>query len=410
MKRSLRKLVSYLVMVLMGTVLLHGETITANSVSQTDVQAAINAAQDGDTVMVPAGTATWTSNVAIPADRNITVRGAGMDSTVISGTGAFNISGPCRVSAFGFVHDTDFISASGRGWRIDHCRFTNTGSHCERGVGCFGQYGENYPRGVIDHCEFINSRVLVIGAQDLVGAPIWAEPLGLGTDNAVFVEDCIFVSTDVFCNAVDANYGGRYVFRYNTVTDTYIEAHSCNSDGNNRATRSWEIYENIIQAMNRNVWTPFLMRGGTGVIFNNTVTGSRWSNQTIAMDNDRSCFDSGGCNGSHPKDGNEEPNGYPCRDQIGRSTDAFEYQKDGNWPSQALDPAYIWNNVSDSGPLTVTETNCTDSRVHLQEGRDYYVGVERPGYRPFTYPHPLVSGSAGEDDEISPPSRLRLGD
>ena len=62
---------------------------------------------------------------------------------------------------------------------------------------------------------------------------IWAQPLGLGTNNAMFVEDCFFHFTK-FGNAIDANYGGRYVFRYNIINDAYIEAHSV--QGTHRAS------------------------------------------------------------------------------------------------------------------------------------------------------------------------------
>jgi hypothetical protein len=56
-------------------------TITAKSVSIADVSSAIASARDGDTVAVPAGTASWTSGLAIT--KGITLQGAGNDKTVI---------------------------------------------------------------------------------------------------------------------------------------------------------------------------------------------------------------------------------------------------------------------------------------------------------------------------------------
>ena len=64
---------------------------------------------------------------------------------------------------------------------------------------------------------------------------------------------------------------GRYVFRHNTVTDMYLEAHSI--QGTVRACRKWEIYENTITKANFDVYRPMFLRGGTGVVFNNTVKG-----------------------------------------------------------------------------------------------------------------------------------------
>ena len=36
-----------------------------------------------------------------------------------------------------------------------------------------------------------------------------------------------------------------------------------------------------------------------------------------------------------------------------------------------------------------------------QEGRDYYNNTPMPGYKPYIYPHPLVSG-------LAPPSNLQI--
>ena len=54
--------------------------IEAKSVSFADVSAAIGSAKDGDTVIVPTGTATWTTPLNITD--NITLQGAGAGSTV----------------------------------------------------------------------------------------------------------------------------------------------------------------------------------------------------------------------------------------------------------------------------------------------------------------------------------------
>ena len=93
------------------------------------------------------------------------------------------------------------------------------------------------------------------------------------------VEDNTFTAT-IFTNAIDCNYGGRYVFRHNSVTDTYLEAHSIQQT--NRACRKWEIYENTIAQVNYPVYRSMFIRGGTGVVFNNTVTGA-FGERTIAL-------------------------------------------------------------------------------------------------------------------------------
>jgi hypothetical protein len=74
-----------------------GRIITAASLAREDVQAAIDQAEDGDTVLLPAGTVTWTSQNNIPAvsldKKGITLLGAGIGKTIINtivGTGYGN--------------------------------------------------------------------------------------------------------------------------------------------------------------------------------------------------------------------------------------------------------------------------------------------------------------------------------
>ncbi len=85
-------------------------------------------------------------------------------------------------------------------------------------------------------------------------------------------------------------------------------------------------------------------------------------------------------------DGNEEPDGYPCYDQIGRSTDS------GPGTPQAQEPLYAWNNTLNGAKADVTvHWGCSDVAVHIQENRDFYNDTPRPGYTPYPYPHPLTN-------------------
>lgn len=374
--------------------------IMAASTKLEDVQTAVDSAKNGDIVMVPTGTSTWNDALDIPDDKKITLRGSGSGNTIISSTSDeprilidLNQSGS-RITEFGFRLSNDNgagITVDGDGWRVDHCKFDNEIEKTIEGVIAWGTSDENgCPKGVIDHCEFNNIRVLVVGDAGLMANEIWSEPLGLGSKNAVFVEDCKFHYTK-FGNVIDANYGGRYVFRYNDVVDAYIEAHSV--QGENRAARSWEIYENTIKQVEQSMWTPFFLRGGTGVVYNNTVIGS-WSSPTITVDNRRSFefFEgSGACDGTSPWDGNEESNGYPARDQIGRSTDSCLWTDETPYPTQELSPFYQWNNKYNGSEIEVyVHNNCG---IHIKENRDYYNNTEKPVYTPYTYPHPLTTGN-----------------
>ena len=246
---------------------------------------------------------------------------------------------------------------------------------------------------------------MVYGSSALLAHEIWAQPLGIGTNNAVFVEDCVFTKT-AFGNAIDAEYGGKYVFRHNILNDVYIEAHSI--QGNDRAARSWEIYDNAFNQSKQSIYVPIRLRGGTGVVFNNTFTGT-FDLLAIGLDNVRSCTTeavSGLCDGSSVWDGNQAGQaGYPCRDQIGRSTDSWLWTASNLYPPQQLDPAYEWNNYRGSTQVNFASIQCAQSQGHIQENRDFYNGTAKPGYTPYIYPHPLAVVEKGG---VGPARNLRI--
>jgi len=387
---------------------IRNKPVHAISCRYDDVVYALSLVQTGGTLLIPSGQSEWPAALEIPDDKKIEIRGEGQEKTIITS----NIPTSCidlntsgsRLTNMGFVlenNDGVGIDVRGQGWRIDHCRFVNDNPFIIEAVWANNNSDDGSPVGLVDHCEFLNTRCIAYGSNALMANDVWAQPLGLGTNNAMFIEDCAFTYTE-FSNAVDANYGGRYVFRHNTVTDAYVEAHAV--QGKNRSVRSWEIYDNIIRQKNRSMWVPFFMRGGTGVIFNNVVEGE-WTIAGIAVDYRRACeyfAVPGWADGTSPWDGNSVPgvSAYPARDQIGRSTDSFlwvDSDSDGDFndesiPSQALDPAYCWNNKHNGENVVFFEHSCVVSQDLYQENRDYYNNVQRPGgYTPYTYPHPLIA-------------------
>ena len=383
-------------------------TIRASSCSQAHVETAIFSAATGDTVVMPAGNCTWSTIVTIPSNKKITLLGAGMESTVITANPVGLVmnmtSSGSRLT--GLTMKDAWIYIDGDGWRVDHCKFYNA-TVADGGVQVRGQRDYNHPTGLIDHCYFHNTSVLIIGDANLMANGLWAQPLNLGSAiGVVYVEDCTFMATE-FTNAIDANYGGRYVFRHNTITDAYVEAHSV--QGDHRATQKWEIYNNTFRQVSRAMWVPMMLRGGTGVVFNNTLTGT-WGLSRISLDNVRSCESrpvSGRCDGSSPWDGNQAGgNGYPCRDQIGRSTDASLWTTNNPYPTQALEPAYAWNNKHGANDVTFYQHSCAQSVAHIQPGRDFIDNVQKPGYVPYTYPHPW--SQRWSPASIEPPQNLRI--
>ena len=275
-----------------------------------------------DTVWVPPGDCEWDGGVVVLNSKTITLQGAGMYATAIRGNAKqplFRLGqSGARITSFGLING--HVQVDGDDWRIDNNRFSTNLPGLVDGVNVWGNRENQLPRGLIDHNVFEGTRILVVGWSGLSANALWAQPLDLGGAQAVFVEDNAFVQTSEPPQVIDTNYGGRYVFRHNTVTDGYLEVHSLQQG---RGSRSWEIYNNKF-VYTREAWTAMFIRGGTGVVHNNTISvgdAGRLNQPSITLDNVRSFrtgYEYGMCNGKSTADGNQMSNGWPCRDQIGR--------------------------------------------------------------------------------------------
>jgi hypothetical protein len=365
-------------------------TLTAASCSAPAVQAAINSAASGDTVLVPAGTCTWPGSgaITITGNKNITLRGAGAGLTIING-GSFNIVNTAppwlgsRITGFTFNLGNSFINIEGAiDFRIDHNTITEPSwQFCIQTVGA--QSGTRSPspsEGLIDNNTLENCRVIAFGEYyDTGGSDRWLEPLQLGSRHAIYLEDNTYAITNcpqgtsgVLCNFVDGNTGGRFVARFNTITNSYFEAHSA---GNlTRGVRLVEIYKNTTTLQGSALTgfsRPFFIRAGTSMIFHNTYNQD-FNDPNINLDNERS-YDGtiiwGLCDGTRFVDSNELPNGWLCRDQIGAGGDLTYWGSPWSAPAsvQTKTPSYYWRNTGPSGELGINNTT-----VQIAENRDFY--------------------------------------
>ena len=71
------------------------------------------------------------------------------------------------------------------------------------------------------------------------------------------------------------------------------------------------------------------------------------------------------------------------------------------WPHQALEPSYSWNDKYTPTGASVDFVPGTGNMELQKAGRDYYNNTPMPGYKPYIYPHPLVS-------DLAPPSNLTI--
>ncbi|MDG5816877.1 hypothetical protein QA601_17400 [Chitinispirillales bacterium ANBcel5] len=340
--------------------------ITAQSGSRDHIQAAVNRARVGDTVKVPAGN--WVFNGGINVNAGITIMGAGRERTTLRRTSSsswlFNVN--CangeRFVLTGFTI-VGLAPTTSRGIRLtNHCKdfriYDNTfRRNTDRAIEIHGN-----TRGVIDNNSFIDNdptAIVVFGDGDAS----WNRPLSLGSEHAVYVEDNYFqqrnVSNPGRAMHIASNNGSRYVFRHNRVEDGTLRSQSVDAHGNKfywpRGSRSYEIYNNTFDLGHR--WVAMYIRGGDGVIFGNTITGSV-INSILLIHEGRS--GDGNCN-------------YPCVDQIRQ--------------------LHIWDNTFNGNPADVHVRHPSIVRLN----RDYFLN-ENQDYEPFTYPHPLREEELEEPD------------
>lgn len=176
------------------------------------------------------------------------------------------------------------------------------------------------------------------------------------------------------------------------------------------------------------------MENGTGVIYNNKVSGYGLNKAWLGLTRATTAFDytgsyygncwgpsnsnyAGGATQSY--DGNLEGNGWPCRDQIGRGSGV------ALGDAQPSVPLYLWNNgpqdkcynsaasgaacdgtadivLNAAGGTKVgTIADYIKTTAHSNGDKDYCVGTttmpascgnHTNTYAPYTYPHPLQAG------------------
>jgi hypothetical protein len=381
----LRSALCLLALVGSGAMPARAAVIHARSGYAADIQAAINGASTGDTVSIPAGRYSFKGPVYAPD--GIYIRGAGRDSTFLAKSdntrGAMIVvdaktgmqfkfsditlegrldalQGTNRTVVVTTITDGGlYIKGAAKNFKIFNTRFTK---FLRAGIEFQGDAGSvpGEQMGVIYRNEFIDNWYVNLGYGVAIdgSAASWNRPLALGTANAVFVEDNLFIRNR---HCVTATNGANYVARYNTVRDNYQDSPSFDAHGLSpawpRGTRSVEIYRNVVtNSVTR--WAGAGIRGGSGVVWGNTWRGVSHG-VVVSLEDPPPA----------------QPLGSdPALDQVGNPYDL-----------------YVWDNVSSGDDVYENPTsNPRGIDYWLRQGRDYFT-TAKPGYRPYPYPHPLRS-------------------
>ena len=414
---------------------------TASSCSFADVQSAYNSASDGDRVLIPTCSSTSWSTNTLTVSKAVQILGNGVANTILVNA-KFTVTvadgKAWRIGGFTTSGTTGFnVTGCSKSGRMDNIKFTGgvTG-FTENRVFWLSPNSGCYNAGLIDHIEFAPGSAALNSIQIHVregdgGNDSWTRPLDLGGADAWYIEDSTFRQTAAFYNIsaplTDCDGGGRFVFRYNTIYNNYTEMHDAIVAGL-RSCRKWEQYENNWATTGADYlvsgqWAQIAIRGGTGVVFNNTFNTDTTANiifsayrteQTgetpwgdcpttakacvLSGSTPVSCTTDAQCSGVSGAcmtiDGNGRGtglSGYPCRDQMGT---------DGSNSQQNIRPALFWNNIV-AGSQFDAYYEGTGLSTYLAEGRDYCLGTGNGSGKPttcagrntpytaYTYPHPL---------------------
>lgn len=299
-----------------------GQTYTAASVAETDVQACYTLEQvsplDGDIISIPAGSATWSSQWTFSPNKTLTFQGAGAvipsssctfapgsactttqgtDLTIITdGTSGGNrmfiatiaSNKTFRWTGIEYIFpnsntnkgtDGQFLFECNDGTcllRIDHNHFYGYAGHWIQvyGWGPFGVADHNLVDLFLADANWLNmsNGGTWSNATNGQGNGSWAAASNWGSSQAFFVENNSFppdqISFGVYVN--DCNDGAREVFRYNTFQSPSngIQAHEGASD--NRGCRTTETYNNTSTPTGSN--SPGVLQGvrsGSGLVWGN---------------------------------------------------------------------------------------------------------------------------------------------
>lgn len=258
-----KELICFFVLLLFLIPMINAATINVPSCSYTDVQNAINSANYGDMILVPAGTCTWNSQLVI--DKPLVITGAGIDKTIIRSdynawnyyvasnretvaliyynpgvpddNHVFEFSGftiDCQNKADGIFlrHSTNVGNEVAKNTRIHHNKIQNTNA-TGRMILFQGHFF-----GVVDN----NIGENVKGIASLLGknSETWTYfTYEYDTPDQMYFEDNQINGDLVYIVGV-SNAGSRWCARYNTAyanTTRYIGFHDMH--GNQRPGGSW---------------------------------------------------------------------------------------------------------------------------------------------------------------------------
>ena len=401
-----------------------GNTISAATCNTNDVQAAINSANDGDVVVIPSGSCTWTSGITTTKQIHITAQtvvGPPNETVVITNSaGSSDLLTMTTGNSFHVqISGIKFLRGNGTGGDIT---MNGSGSKVALVDNVYIRVDDNFN---ILHHVFWNTvggvwwnstlESLTPGGGNGPGAGSgsfvmkspkpWLAASTWGTqdtngDQNVYFEDMNF--NYIYNQALDCDDNCRFVVRHSNILDSQFLHHGTTSLEGGRQS---EFYNNNFEYqsasfgdtyhdvnLNRYIW----FRAGTAYIHDNAVqsiSSQTWGTKTSFVFIDESL--------TRPGSGAPCQTTYPGTHWPGQGA---------NGTSQISDPVHIWNNT---GTWTWNTDDQPDQCGHGLStanffilNRDVFLGSPA-NYTPYPYPHPLrQQGSSSQAP--APPTALSL--
>jgi hypothetical protein len=299
-------------------------------------------------------------------------------------------------------------------------------------------------RGVIWNCSFDGSsgnsgQLVNSSAFRIKGAPAtsWTTAATWGAADTTGQGNFYVETNDfhAFQAASDIDDNARAVWRYNLMDNAEFSTHG--PDTSNYGERYFEYYNNTGVFNGYSDGTTFnlpngwvgIVRGGTFVVHDNTLPPIQSQDYGTKPDVEMALFNLHQNAGPNPCWGAGTTGGacYHVPRQVGygyvtgtgtspntsavgcispETHDSITYVGDS-------EPAYIWANSRQPLPNITLEdfapNGCTNPDTvtnYIIAGRDFFNGsTAKPGYTPYTYPHPLTQGQGAPPP--TPPQNLQ---
>jgi hypothetical protein len=408
-------------------------TITAASCQTSDVQAAVNSASDGDTVVIPNGSCTWTNGIT--TTKQITIQGASVGGVVITdGAGGADLLTMTSGNSYHVtIANLKFLPGTGTG---NYITMHGTGTM----VPLMHDMDFNLPNfqlkhavqwlvngGVIWNTTFESTNNLSGACGSQIGSDSgslliksnipWDDASTMGTldangDKNVYIEDSTFSYVG---QAPDMDDNARVVLRHDTFSN--ISGMLTHGPTSAYGGRQVEIYDNTFSFtnLNRDIQRWVWGRAGTFVITGNSVdaitSGCHGSRDSWVFIVESATYKTGhGCCTS-----------WMCWHQPGSGSDGtsgHSYLSTSQTPNdtyQQSDPIYIWGNTGTGASkfgMNDQPDSCGNGLTtsdFLHSGTDYFLDAgAKPGWSRYPYPHPLRQGvgSTSSNSNVAAPSGL----